>query len=136
LNIRKGENMIDFNNADEVINKLKELKEKNLPHVTVEVFRKMNKLFDERIDYATDDEREKIEEYLNTFYDDTNDGKIPKCIFNEEQPVLRWALFHGTMTDSNTGLDWRAYHYLTIDGNESRYERVLQYHPDCYDINE
>jgi hypothetical protein len=126
--------MINFNNKKEVVNKLKELKEKNLPHVTIEVFRKMNKLFDKRIDYATDEEKEKIEEYLNKFYDDTNDGnKIHICLFNEEHPELRWGLVHGEMYDNNTGLDWRAYHYLTINGSKDRYERILQYHPDCYD---
>jgi hypothetical protein len=128
--------MTDFNNAEEVINKLKELKAKNLPHVTIDVFRKMNRLFDERIDYATDEEQEKIEEYLSAFYDDINDDGGRKCIFNEERPNLNWGLAHGSMFDSNTGLDWRAYHYLTIDGTESRYERILQYHPEGYDINE
>lgn len=128
--------MIDFNNAEEVINKLKELKAKNLPHVTIEAFRKMNKLFDDMIDYATDEEREKIEEYLSVFYDDTNDDDRHKCIINEERPNLTWGLAHGYMFDSNTGLDWKAYHYLTIDGKESRYERIMQYHPEGYDIKE
>lgn len=126
--------MIDFNNAEEVINKLNELKAKNLPHVTIESFREMNKLFNERIDYATDEEREKIEEYLSVFYNDVNDEGI-KCIFNEERPILTWGLAHGEMYDTNTGLNWRFYHYLTIDGTESRYERALQYHPDGYNIN-
>lgn len=128
--------MVDFKNKEEVVNKLKELKEKNLPHVTIESFRKMNKLFDERIGSATDEELEKIEEYLSEFYDDTNDEDRHRCIFSEERPMLSWALFHGSMTDSNTGLEWRVYHYLTIDGTESRYERTMQYHPEVYDINE
>ena len=129
--------MINMNNAEEVVNKLNELKAKNLPHVTIESFRKSNRLFDERIDYATDEERDKIEEYLSAFYNDANEeNRVHKCIFNDEEPVLGWALFHGTMTDRNTGLDWRAYHYLTIDGTESRYKHIMQYHPDGYDINE
>ena len=128
--------MINFRNKEEVINKLKELKEKNLSHVTIDIFRKMNNLFVERIDYATDEERETIEEYLNEFYDDLNDVDRHKCIFNEERPVLIWGLSHGEMYDRNTGLDWRAYHYLTIDGTKGRYERIMQYHPDSYDICE
>lgn len=127
--------MIDFSSREEVLSKLNELKDKNLPHVTIESFRKMNKLFDKRIDYATEEEIEKIEEYLSVFYDDTNDGDIHKCIFNEERPILTWGLAHGEMYDTNTGLNWRFYHYLTIDGTESRYERALQYHPDGYNIN-
>ena len=129
--------MIDMNNKEEVVNKLIELKAKNLPHATIEAFRKINKLFNERIDYATDEEREKIEQHFNAFYDDTSeDNKIHKCIFNDEEPNLTWGIAHGEMYDRNTGLDWRAYHYLTIDGTESRYDRIMQYHPDGYDINE
>jgi hypothetical protein len=127
--------MINFNSAEEVVNKLNELKAKSLPHVTIEAFRRMNKLFDERIDYATDEEREKIEEYLSAFYDDSNDEDENKCIFNDEIPVLCWGLAHGEMYDKNTGLDWRAYHYLTIDDTKDRYAKILQYHPDGYDIN-
>ena len=129
--------MIDMGNREEIINKLNELKGMGLPHMTIESFRKIDKSFNERIDCATEEEREKIEKYLSVFYDDTNeDSKIHGCIFNEKQPMLTWGLAHGEMYDENTGLNWRAYHYLTINGTESRYSRIMQYHPEGYDISE
>lgn len=124
--------MIDMSNREQVAAKLKELKAKNLPKATVEDFSKLNKSFNEAIKKASDEERAEIEKYLSTFYIDPEGH----CLFTEEGPTLDWGLIHGEMFDIKTGLNWRAYHYLTIKGDRKRFETILQYHPDNYGIRE
>lgn len=124
--------MIDMNNREQVIAKLAELKAKNLPKVNIESFRKVNKVFDAVIDKATDIEKKEIEEYLSSFYLELEGH----CIFTDKSPFLDWSLIHGIMYDTNTGLSWRAYHYLTINGERRRFDTIMQYHPDNYSIAE
>lgn len=129
--------MLDFNNREEVAKKLQELKEKKLPHLTIESFTKVDNQFKNNIQFASDEEMDVIKEYLSQFYDDLDkQGADRVCVFSEKQPNLSWGLVHGTAIDHNTGLDWRGYHYLTIDGKKERYTCFLQYHPDNYTIEE
>jgi hypothetical protein len=123
--------MIDFSNKEEVVNKLNELKAKNLPHMTVEQFSELKPLFKRDIEKATEEEKKIISEELFKYY---RSDKENICIFSDEFPVLSWGLHHGTAIDSNTGLSWECYHYFTINGERHRYDRTLQYHPDNYEI--
>lgn len=122
--------MIDMSNREQVTAKLKELQAKSLPKVTIESFSKTNKSFAEEIQKASEEEKQKIEEYLSSYYLDP-DGR---CMFTEQLPFLEWHIIHGVMVDHNTGLNWRAYHYMTINGENKRFETIMQNHPDCYSI--
>lgn len=122
--------MINMSDRNQVITKLKELQHNNLPKVDIEEFKKVSSLFSENINNATEKEKVEINQYLSKFYIDSNGH----CIFTEECPDLEWGLTHGVMHDRKTGLSWRAYHYLTINGKETRFEVIMQYHPDCYGI--
>ena len=124
--------MIDMNNKQEVIDKLKELKEKNLPKLN---FESLKNYKNGRLGTPNDEELEVIEEYLNKFYNFT-ESEDNKCLFTEQSPILNWGIAHGTAYDAETGLSWEQYHYLTIDGKEKKIVMNLQYHPDCYDIDE
>lgn len=123
--------MIDFNNREEVINKLQELKDKKLPHMTIEQFSIIDKSFAKEIEKATDIEKEEISKQLYPFYRAKNDNI---CIFTDELPSLTWGLTHGVAQDSKSGLSWRCYHYFTINSKKDRYEVTLQYHSDNYEI--
>lgn len=124
--------MIDFNNKEEVVNKLQELKNKKLPHMTIEQFSKIDKCFAKDIEKATDSEKEEISKYLYPFYKAENNNT---CIFTDEIPSLRWGLEHGVAYDSKSGLSWKYYHSFTIGEEKHRYEIALQFHPDNYEIN-
>ena len=124
--------MIDFTNREEVINKLSELKAKNLSHMTIERFAELNIKFKSDIINATEEERKAISEYLQPYCRPDGDNK---CIFTDKFPTLNWGLHHGTAIDSNTGLSWECYHYLSINGERQKYEVILQYHPDNYQID-
>lgn len=123
--------MIDFENREDVVTKLQELKNKKLPHMTIEQFSKLDECFAEDIKKATDDEREEINIQLFPFYRGEGDNT---CIFTDEFPSLVWGISHGMANDSKSGLRWKCYHYFTIGGKENRYEVTLQYHPDSYDV--
>jgi hypothetical protein len=103
--------------------------------MTIESFAKINLSFREAISSASEEERVKIAEYLNDFYDDSNE-KSRKCIITETTPYLRWTLTHGVAEDINTGIDWRQYHYFVINGSKRLYQTTLQYHPDTYYVEE
>lgn len=125
--------MIDFHDREEITNKLKELKAKNLPHMTIEQFSELNTSFKDDIKSATEDEKKVISKNLFRFY---HSNKGNKCIFTDVYPSLTWGLHHGTLIDSDTGLSWEGYHYYIINKKEHRYEIALQYHPDNYEIDE
>jgi hypothetical protein len=124
--------MIDFTNRKDVINKLSELKAKNLSHMTIERFAELSIGFKNSIINATEEERKTISEYLHPYCRPKDDNK---CIFTDEFPILSWGLRHGTAIDSNTGFSWECYHYLNINGERKKYEVILQYHPDNYQID-
>jgi len=123
--------MIDFKNENEVVKKLAEIKAKNLPHMTIEQFSKMEPFFKQEIEKATDEEKKDIIDHLYHFYRSEGENK---CIFSEEYPSLTWGLRHGTGVDTKTGLSWECYHYFNINGKRHRFERTFQYHPDCYEV--
>lgn len=125
--------MIDFNNQAQVIGKLNELKEKKLPHLNIDIFRSKCSYFDSIIDEASEDEKVKINEYLNKFY---LPEKENKCIFNDEYPSLQWGIRHGSAYDQLTGLEWICIHYFIINGKKRKVQFSLQFHPDCYKIGD
>lgn len=126
--------MIDLNNKEEVANRLKELKERNLPHMTIEQFARISSYFAKDIKEATEDEKKAISEQLIPFYR-AEEGPN-KCLFSDEEPCLRWGLAHGTAYDEQTGLSWVCYHNFIINGKTQRYDITLQYHPDNYEIDD
>jgi len=119
--------MIDMESVEEITNKLNELNNKNLSKLDFESFKNMVK-YDGAL--PTKEELIVINEYLNNFYD-PQDGDN-NCIFCEEPPSLSWVLLHGTAIDSHTGLNWRIYHYLIINGEDRKFVKSLQYHPSVY----
>ena len=125
--------MIDFTDRQQVISKLQELKEANLPHMDVEKFSQIDSYFSSVIKSATEEEKKVINEYLYPFY---NNLKDCKCIFTDQVPLLSWTLTHGVAFDENTGLTWKCIHYFKIDGKEYQFKKALQYHPDNYEIEE
>lgn len=124
---------MDFNDRDQVISRLNELKAMKLPHVTIEKFAELSKTFARDIGCATDDERKAIIDELNKYYRPNDDNK---CVFSGRSPSLEWGLSHGVAIDRNTGLSWVCYHYFTIGGYRNRYDVTLQYHPDGYEIGD
>lgn len=119
--------MINFESREQITEKLRELKAKNLPKMTWDLFQKRYGLTYKDLDVK---EVEALDDYLSHFADVTN----TTCIFSDEAPELQMALSHGMAIDKNTGLSWRVVHYLTIKGKEIRFDKVLQYHPDDYSI--
>jgi len=124
--------MIDLNDKDQVIKRLKELKAQNLPHMTIEKMIEFYPDFKYQIADCTEEEKQIIENELNPFLGQ----KLGYCIISEQLPYLGWGLAHGVLIDSNTGLSWMRYNYFKVNGKECRFDYVLQYHPDCYEIDE
>ena len=122
--------MIDFNSKEELVNKLSELKSKNLPHMTIKQFSEIEPSFANDIKSASKEELETIKEQLAPFYR----GEDNNCVFSDSPPRLDWGLAHGMATDYHSGLSWKCYHYFIINGVSNKYERTLQYHPDNYEI--
>ena len=50
--------------------------------------------------------------------------------------VFIGGLRHGEMVTDDNGMNRTFYHYLTLAGEKHRVEMLLQYHPDCYEIEE
>ena len=119
--------MIEMN---EIVAKLKELKGNNLPKMSHVSFFKINGF---NYDGISENELKNIDEYLKVFYDYTNTDNN-RCLFTDESPSLQWGMAHGSAFDEETGLEWKMYHYLTVNGVEEKFTISLQYHPDCYDI--
>jgi hypothetical protein len=124
--------MIDINNREQVINKLNELKAQNLPHMDIDLFSELDEYFKEQIKTCSEDEKIKINDELHSYLGQN----LKHCIICGEEPYLRWGLAHGVMIDNNTGLSWVYYHYFNMNGQNKKFVRLLQYHPDVYEINE
>lgn len=126
----------DFSNREMVIQRLKELKESNVPKMT------LDKLIETQsgaflkcyIENATEEEIKECNEYLSKYCE--NGYNENKDIFSNEKCVFYWALKHGEMTTDDNGLNRTYYHYLTLGRRKHRVEIMLQYHPDCYEIEE
>lgn len=126
--------MFDFNNAEQVASKLKELQERNIPCMTLDKLLSMNgygflKSYKET---ATEEEIKECEEHLNKYCEaGYNDGKD---IFSDEKCYFRWGMAHGEMVTNDNGLARTYYHYLNLGGKRHRIDMLLQYHPSCYEI--
>ena len=120
--------MFDFNNPEMVTSKLKELRERNIPHMSYAKLCELQGDYDD-----TKEEQGAIDKYFKDFcekgYNDDKD------IFSDEKCYFHWGLRHGNMVTNDNGMDRRYYHYLTIRGEKRRIEMLLQYHPDVYEID-
>ena len=65
----------------------------------------------------------------NVYYDG-------KDIFSNENCSFYWGLTHGEMVTDDNGLARTYYHYIKLGGTKHKIELLLQYHPDCYEIEE
>lgn len=127
--------MFDFNNVEMVTNRLKELKDRNVPKMT------QNKLLETEgyswlrfyADKATENEIKECEEHLNKYCEyGYNEGRD---IFSDEMCSFYWGLRHGEMVTDDNGMNRTYYHYLNLGGKRHRVEMLLQYHPSCYELN-
>ena len=126
----------DFSNREMVIEKLKELKERNIPKMSLEKLMSMDrfKWVKNYADKATEEEIKKANEELSKYCEcGYNDGKD---IFSDEECSFYWGLRHGEMVTDDNGMNRTFYHYLTLAGERHRVEMLLQYHPDGYEIAE
>lgn len=126
----------DFSNREMVLQKLKELKERNIPKMSLEKLLQIDgcKWLQPYADKATEEEKQKADEELSKYcergYNENKD------IFSDEECCFYWGLRHGEMVTDDNGMNRTFYHYLTLAGEKHRVEMLLQYHPDCYEIDE
>lgn len=126
----------DFSNREMAVQKLKELKERNIPKMSLDKLLKMEdyKYLQSYVDKATEEEKKKAEEELSKYCErGYNDGKD---IFSDEECCFYWGLRHGEMITDDNGMNRTYYHYLTLAGERKKIVMLLQYHPDCYEIEE
>lgn len=119
-----------------VAQKLKELKERNIPKMSLDRLLQIKdyKYLQQYVDDATKEEIEKANEQLSEYCECAYNEY--KDIFSDEKCVFYWAAMHGEMTTDDNGMDRTYYHYLTLSGEQHRVAILLQYHPDCYEIDE
>lgn len=125
----------DFSNREMVGQKLKELKERNIPKMSLEKLLKTDgcKWLQSYADRATEEEKQKTNEELSKYCEyGYNEGKD---IFSDEKCYFYWGLQHGVMITDDNGMNRKYYHYLKLAGEMHRVEILLQYHPDCYEID-
>ena len=128
--------MFDFNNAEMAKEKLKELVNKNVPKMSLDKLLKIDRFTYLKfyIDKATESEIREANTYFNKYCAyGYNNGKD---IFSNEECTFYWGLKHGEMITDDKGLARRYYHYIKLGGREHKIELLLQYHPDCYEIEE
>lgn len=128
--------MFDFKNREMVIDKLNELKNKDIPKMSLEKLIEMDEYFYLKEDYenATEDEISECNKHLNSYCErGYNEGKD---IFSNEECLFYWGLAHGEMVTNDNGMSRTQYHYLTLNGERRKVSMLLQYHPSGYEINE
>lgn len=129
-------NEFDFSDKEMVAEKLKELKERNIPKMSLEKLMSMDRLKWVKcyVDEATEEEinvaNKELSKYCEYGY---NDGKD---IFSDEECSFYWGLMHGEMITNDNGMSRTYYHYLMLAGKRHKIELLLQYHPDCYEVDE
>lgn len=119
-----------------VINKLNELKGRNIPKMSLEKLIEMEGYAYLQEDYkaASEDEICECNKHLNSYCErNYNSGKD---IFSDEECLFYWGLAHGEMVTNDNGMGRTQYHYLTLNGRKHKISMLLQYHPDGYEINE
>lgn len=103
-----------------VVQKLKELKEKNIPKMSLDKLLKMEdyKYLQSYVDKATEEEKEKADEELSKYCErGYSDGKD---IFSDEECCFYWGLRHGEMVTGDNGMNRTYYHYLTLAGKRKK----------------
>jgi hypothetical protein len=120
-------------NRNETIDKLNKLKSQNLPRMSYEdiqsiIEKRGLKLTEEQIDICN--------KYLNSFVKLDNPHKCLMC----EKSSYSWGLCHGMAYCDECGWQYRIYHYIEDESKSNivggRIEMTLQYHPDCFSVEE
>lgn len=128
--------MFDFNDAKMVKEKLKELVDKNIPKMSLDKLLEIDRFsyLKSYMDKATESEITEANEHFNKYcVYGYNDGKD---IFSNENCSFYWGLKHGEMITDDNGLARTYYHYISLGGTRHKIELLLQYHPDCYEVEE
>ena len=128
--------MFDFNDAKMVKEKLKELVDKNIPKMSLDKLLEIDRFsyLKSYMDKATESEITEANEHFNKYWVyGYNDGKD---IFSNENCSFYWGLRHGEMITDDNGLARTYCHYISLGGTRHKIELLLQYHPDCYEVEE
>jgi hypothetical protein len=112
---------------EEATQKLNSLKALNLPKMAYEDIK-------DQLPGLSEDQINSTNEYLAGF------AKLDKgiCLWcDTERPSVTWGIQHGMAHCVGCGWDFKVYHYLKDkNGKEVRVSRYLQYHPDCFNVEE
>jgi len=110
---------------EEIIIRLRELKNMNIPKMSYEDIKKDN-------DNYTEQQIEEINNKLNSFCK-LEDQSV--CLLCGEQSRFQWGIAHGEAS-CVCGWEMRAKHYIKDEiGKDKLFCRSgFQYHPDCYSI--
>lgn len=128
--------MFDFNDVDMVKEKLKELVDKNIPKMSLDKLLEIDRFsyLKSYMENATESEITEVNNHFNKYcvygYNDEKD------IFSDEECSFYWGLRHGEMVTNDNGLPRTYCHYITLGGTTHKIELLLQYHPDCYEVEE
>lgn len=128
--------MFDFNNREMVINKLNELKARDIPKMSLEKLINMEgyTYLKDVYSKASEDEIRECNKHLISYCEKGhNNGKD---IFSDEKCSFYWGLKHGEMITDDNGMGRTQYHYLTLNGEKYKISMLLQYHPSVYEIDE
>jgi hypothetical protein len=110
---------------EEIIIKLRELKNMNIPRIRYEDIKKDNNNY-------TEQQIEEINKQLNNFCK-LEDNSI--CLLCGEKSKFQWEITHG---EASCACGWgiRALHYIKDEtGKDKLFCRSgFQYHPDCYSV--
>lgn len=129
-------------NRQETIDKLTEVKNLHLPHMT---YAKFKEYYGDLSSFGfeeTDENIKIMDDYLNIFLDSKNDYIGNGCwLCGNESVVLSWGLVHGEALSNCCGLSYRKYHYAEDICKEKKlfdgkFRIALQYHPDGFDISD
>lgn len=116
---------------EEQIQKLKDLKAMNLPKMNYvdikEGYEKRHGIPDE-----------KIIGYINTELEKFVKAETDTCLWCGANHGYQWGLLHGSAYCNDCGWEYRVYHYIkdTEDKDIVKLTMALQYHPDCFEIDE
>ena len=124
----------DFTNNEMVKRKLEELVNKNIPKMSLDKLITMDRFsyLKPYIEMATEEEICEANNHFNSYcIYGYNDGKD---IFSDEECSFYWGLKHGEMVTDDNGLSRTYYHYINLGKTRHKIELLLQYHPECYEI--
>lgn len=128
--------MFDFSDKEMVKERLKELLDMNIPKMSLEELVKIERFsyLKSYIEESTKEEIDKANEHFNKYcVNGYNEGRD---IFSNEECNFYWGLVHGEVVTDDNGLSRTYYHHIELGGKKHRIDLLLQYHPECYEIEE